>query len=111
VILVAGGVACELGAGFMIESKNTALRAIDIQLRSKNAALRSKSDQLVGLLHKQTAELEARVAWRRLAREQSVIAGHLKQFPGTRVGISLLGGTPEASQFADDIAAALHAAQ
>jgi len=56
VILVAGGVGCELGAGFMIESKNVALRAIDIQLRSKNAALRSASEQLLALVTQQAGE-------------------------------------------------------
>jgi hypothetical protein len=57
VILVAAGVAGELGAGFMIESKNTELRAIDIQLRSKNAALRSKGDQLVALINERSTGL------------------------------------------------------
>jgi hypothetical protein len=58
VILVAGGVAGELGAGLMIESKNTALQAIDIQLRSKNSALRSKSDQLLGIARKEARDAE-----------------------------------------------------
>lgn len=56
VILVAGGVAIELGAGLMIESKNTALRAIDIELRSKNSALRSNSDQLLALVTQQAGD-------------------------------------------------------
>lgn len=59
VILVAGGIASELGAGLMIESKNTALRAIDIQLRSKNSELRSKSDQLLGIARKESKDAEA----------------------------------------------------
>src|SRR5208337_3884858 len=56
VILVAGGITGEVGAGLMIESKNTALRAIDIELRSKNAELRSKSDQLLALVTEQAGE-------------------------------------------------------
>lgn len=75
VILVAGGVACELGAGFMIESKNIALRAIDIQLRSKNAELRSKSDQLLALVTEEAgdAKLSAASA-KKSAAEADLIA-------------------------------------
>jgi hypothetical protein len=106
------GVAGELWAG-------AAIAFVNGQLRNKNAELRDKSNQLVALLQKETegersarVKLEALVAWRRLSKEQqSVIAAHLKQFGGIRVGISYLGGNPEASQFAYDIAAALHAAQ
>jgi hypothetical protein len=106
------GVLGEFAIGITITSDNGILRGKSAELRSKNAELRSRSDQLVELLHKQSAELEAKVAWRRLPKEQqSVIAAHLKQFSVIRVGISYLGGIPEASQFADDIAAALHAAQ
>jgi hypothetical protein len=108
VVLVAGGIVGELGINIKVASINAQLRAVDAQLRSKNAELRDKSDRLVEILHKQNTELEAKVSWRRLSKEQqSVIAAHLKQFSVIRVGISYLGGNPEASQFADDIAAAL----
>jgi hypothetical protein len=68
VFLVSVGVACELGAGLMIESKNASLRAIDIQLRSKNAELRSKSDRLLALVTEQSgnAEKSATAAGERL---------------------------------------------
>jgi hypothetical protein len=56
VILVAGGVGVELGAGLMIESKNTELQAIDIELRSKNSALRSQSEQLLALVTQQAGD-------------------------------------------------------
>jgi hypothetical protein len=118
VILVAGGVACELGAGFMIESKNTALRAIDIQLRSKNAALRAASDRLVALLnqgveaeHLARFTIEARVAFRHLtAGQQQEIAASLKPLcSGQMVSLSSALGDPESRMFAIDIANALQA--
>jgi hypothetical protein len=56
VILVAGGVAGEVGAGLMIESKNAALRAIDIKLRSANSELRSKSDQLLAVITEEAGD-------------------------------------------------------
>jgi hypothetical protein len=98
------GVAGELWAG-------SEIAYINGQLRTKNGELRNKSDQLVEAEHSALVKLEAKVAWRRLTKEQqSAIADHLKQFPNMRVGVSYLGGTPEASQFADDILATLHAA-
>jgi hypothetical protein len=120
VILVAGGVACELGAGFMIESKNTALRAIDIQLRSKNAALRSASEQLLALVTQQAGNAsdsaqKARdaaqraweyAAWRTISNEQAKVIR-------TFIGSSLSGHTltvqanPDEAEiwtFANDIA-------
>lgn len=111
-ILVALGVAGEFGVGIEVALLNG-------ELRTKNTELRHKSNQLVTLLTKETedessarAKLEASVAWRRLSKEQqSAIAANLKQFPGVRVGVSYLGGNPEASQFANDIAVALPAAQ
>jgi len=103
-LLVAIGVAAEFVLGFM------------------SSPVRKRLDQAheeeIARLHKETEDersarvkLEARVAWRRLSKEQqSVIADHLKQFPVMRVGVTYLAGNSEASQFADDIAAALHAA-
>jgi hypothetical protein len=112
VVLVTAGILGELGIGLWISHING-------DLRSKNSQLRTNSDQLVALLTKETQDeisarvkLQARVAWRRLSKEQqSVLTDHLKQFSGMRVGVSYLGGNPEASDFAKDIAAALQAAQ
>jgi hypothetical protein len=62
----------------------------------------------IARLRKESAELEARVSWRRLSKEQqSLIADHLKRFSGIKIGVSFLGGNPEASDFANDILEAL----
>jgi hypothetical protein len=88
VVLVASGVAGEVGAGLMIESKNTALRAIDIQLRSKNSALRSASDQLVGLATKEARDAE----------------GTAKQFEGQIADSNAKAASAEATAEAERLA-------
>ncbi len=111
-LLVVIGVGGELVIHVMSSRANKKLIALQ-----KSEALAQEAE--IARLHRETelersarVELEARVAWRRLSKEQqSVIADHLKQFSGMRVGVSYLGGNPEASQFADDIAATLQAAQ
>jgi hypothetical protein len=73
VILVAGGIAGEVGAGLMIESKNTELRAIDIKLRSANSELRSKSDALLGLVRGEANDARERAA--RFEKEAAKLRG------------------------------------
>ena len=104
-ILVVLGIAGEVvfeGRAFILEDRQESANELEA------TRLRKKAEDE----HAALVKIEARVAWRRLSKEQqSVVADNLKQFPGMRVGISYLGGIPEASQFADDIAAALHAAR
>ena len=69
-------------------------------------------EETIARLRRETAELEARVSWRRLSKEQqSLFADHLKGFSGVKIGVSFLGGNPEASDFADDILTALSKSQ
>jgi hypothetical protein len=104
------GVAGELCAGAEIASING-------QLRSKNAELRNKSNQLVALVTKETEDerlarvkIEARVAWRSLTELQKVEIGKaLRHFPRITVAVGYEGTDAESSSFASDIADALHA--
>jgi hypothetical protein len=76
-------------------------------LNNEAAQLRKQAEEL----QMARVKIEARVAWRSLSKEQqSAIAAHLKQFAGLKVGVSYLAGSPDASPFADNIAAALRAA-
>jgi hypothetical protein len=50
VLLVAGGIIGELGVGIQVAFIDGQLQGLDIQLRSKNAILRSDSDQLLALV-------------------------------------------------------------
>jgi hypothetical protein len=61
VLLIALGVAGELGVGIRIAVIDGHLRSLDIQLRAKNAELRTKSDQLVALMDARRAELQSRM--------------------------------------------------
>lgn len=118
VILVAGGVVVELGAGLMIESMNTALRAIDIRSRSMNSELRSKSNQLVEALRKETEDehtarvaAEESVAWRKLGpRARSTLASKLRAFPVERTWLSYNLGDTEAFTFGEELGTALQSA-
>jgi hypothetical protein len=118
VALVAGGIIGELVVGIKIASFNTQWRVVDSQLRSKNAELRGKSDQLVALLGKAAederlarVEIEASVAWRSLSRDDKKNIGDaLRRFPETVVYPEYERGDVEASAFVADIASALAAA-
>jgi hypothetical protein len=109
-LAIAGGVYGEYFFG-----SNAADAALNIENISEHrvAELNAKAEDSAkeaAHLRKQAAELESRVAWRRLSKEQqSTIADHLKRFAGLKVVVSYLGGDPEAQQFAEDIAAALRA--
>jgi hypothetical protein len=103
--LVASGVTGEVLTEAQIETVETCIR-------QGNDSLSLLLSQKAEGEHSARVKLESKVAWRRLTKEQrSVITDHLKQFPDMSVGVSYLGGNPEASQFANDIATALHAAQ
>ena len=112
IVLVIVGVMGEFGVGLKISSING-------QLRTKSADLRSKSDQLIALLTKETEDenlarvkLEATVAWRRLSpKQQSIMSDDLKPLVGPRVGVSYLNGEAEGLGFSNDIAAAFRAAK
>lgn len=77
------------------------------QLRKDAAQLHKEAE----VEHSARVKIEASVAWRRLSKEQqSTIADHLKHCAEMKVGVSYMGGDPESQQFAEDIAAALRAA-
>jgi hypothetical protein len=104
-LLVAVGVAAEFLLGFI---SSPIRKRLDRAHESEIARLRKETED------ERTArvKLEAKVAWRRLSKEQQlVIADRLSHLSEMKVGVSYLGGNPEAAQFAEDIAAALQAAQ
>jgi hypothetical protein len=68
VALVAGGIIGELAVGIEIASFNTRLRSVDAQLRSKNAGLRTASDQLVALINSKAEEAKKQAKDADLAR-------------------------------------------
>jgi hypothetical protein len=124
VVLVVTGVAGELWAGVRITSINGKLRGINAELQSKGDELRSKNDQLLALVtqqatqlrkeaeaeHLKRAEIEAKVAWRRLNdREQSDLAAKLGTFPPNSEGASFwyTAGDTESATFATDLANSL----
>jgi hypothetical protein len=119
VLLITGGIVAELWAGVKITQINGLLG-------SRGAELRSKSDQLVGLLNakaeglaKETEDersarvkIEANVAWRHLTDKQKADIG-AKLRPLTALetaSVWFVSGDPESSMFADDIAESLRAA-
>jgi hypothetical protein len=114
-VLVVLGIAGEVvfeGRAFILED----IQESDSQATIAELKAESSANELeAARLHKEAEDehaarvkIEARVAWRRLTKDQqSVIADHLKNFAEVRVGLSYLGGIPEASQFADDIKVAL----
>jgi len=118
-VLVVLGIAGEVvfeGRAFILED----IQESDSQATIAELKAESSANELeAARLHKEAEDehaarvkIEARVAWRRLTKDQqSVIADHLKNFAEVRVGLSYLGGIPEASQFADDIKVALNAAK
>jgi hypothetical protein len=112
VILVTVGILGELGIGLWISHING-------QLRSKNAELRSISDQLVALVNSEAEEatrqakaadlarvkLEARVEWRHLSEDQkSAFADKLKKYPRQHAEVMYNNGDSEAASFAASIA-------
>ena len=60
VVLIAVGVAGELGIGVEISHINGAIRGKASELRTKNAELRRDSDQLVALVNERAGNLEKR---------------------------------------------------
>jgi len=140
VLLVAGGIIGELGVGIQVATIDGQLQGLDIQLRIKNAELRSDSDQLLALVRKEASDaderasanekeaaqlqkeaedermarvkIEGRVTWRRLtASEQGQIAEALKPLSaGQRALVMFDIADLEGSDFAIDIATALHLA-
>jgi hypothetical protein len=116
-LLIALGIAGELGVGIEIASINTTLRGKSAELRSKNAELRSDSVQLLALVNKEAedeqarrVEIQARVAWRRLTESQITDIGQaLNHFPRITVAVGYEGIDGESALFASDIADALQA--
>lgn len=118
VVLIAMGVAGELGIGVEISHINGAIRGKASELRTKNAELRRDSDQLVALvneragkLEKEAAEIEESVAPRRLSIEQrESLTSRLTKFHGRNVVVFTDPSDAEAALFASDIYRALKAA-
>jgi len=114
-ILVALGVAGELGVGIKVTLINGALR-------TKNAELRRKSDQLIALLHVEAQEaqktageaneraegMKEALAPRRLTEQQELAIGKsLRSFKGQLAQMVYDGNSSEAQTFAIDIWKAL----
>lgn len=131
VLLITAGVAGELVVGIRIAALNGQIRGKSAELRNKNAELRSASDLLLSLTRVEAssaneragsanqkaekaalarAEIEAKVAWRRLSDEQQTqLANELGSFPPNSEGASFWynQGDVEAATFATDIAECL----
>ena len=115
VLLIAVGIMGELGIGIKIASINVTLRGKSAELRSNNAELRTKSDQLIGLLHKETederlarVELEDSVSWRRLSPgKRPAIAARLRSYGGQVAWLTYNMNDVEANDFGVDIAGTL----
>ena len=115
VLLITGGIVCELWAGVKITQINGSLR-------SKGAELRGKSDQLVALLNakaeglaKETEderlariELQEALAPRRLdKKQQKAVGAALRHFAGQFALMVYPIGDREAEIFANDVWIAL----
>jgi len=115
VVLITGGIVGELWVGV----KTTSINGV---LRSKNAELRTDSDQLVELLHgeaeglrkdaedERTARVEAEetIAWRRLTPgNQRKLKSELGAFNVNRTWFQYNTNDVEAFNFAHDLAASL----
>jgi hypothetical protein len=112
VALIVFGIFGELGIGLKIASINSQMRGKSAELSSKDADLRSKSDQLVALLEKETedehsarVEAEESVAWRRLtADDRRKIRSELAPFAIRRTWVQYNSNDVEAFNFGHDLA-------
>jgi hypothetical protein len=118
VFLIAGGIVGELSIGIKITSLNGVLR-------TKNAELRSKTDQFVALLGQQTeqlrsdnlilanslAELQARIQWRHIPPNKlPSLIRLLESGPKGAIRIDCVSSSEDACPFAREIAQALSSA-
>lgn len=129
VLLIAIGVAGELGAGVKIASVNGKLRGKSSELRSKNAELREKSNQLVSLVNQRSSALDKEASALRLENtrleaivqprtinledRKSLARSLIKfapRFKGKSVQIASLSGDAESSFVALEINDALYRA-
>jgi hypothetical protein len=120
VVVIAGGVFL---TQFMLNKRNKSwsekqaelIQAKDRQLSrvlSANEQETTRLKQLAEKEHLARVELESKVAWRRLdPKAQSEVASHLSHFAGEPALIAYNPNDVEASSFASDIAATLHAAK
>lgn len=113
VTLITLGVFGELAIGLKIASINSSFRDLDIQLRSKNAELRSKSDQLVGRLNKEAedersarVQIEKSIEWRYLSdgAKQALCRILPPQTIAVETFVVTNWDDPEPALFADEIA-------
>jgi hypothetical protein len=120
ILLITAGIVGELWVGIKITSINGVLRSL-------NAEVRTKSDQLVELLHGEAeglrkdaeiehsarVKIEASVEWRHLTEQQQKGIGMDLgiKFSKSIIGIWFLAGDIEGSRFASDIAEAMRDAQ